>query len=60
MKLPQDAIIAEAKITRYLLQWKPEDDKSKFLSQAGYEMITAIATRKRHKKTNFTFKCCLY
>jgi hypothetical protein len=41
MKLPQDAIIAEAKITRYLLQWKPEDDKSKFLSQAGYEMIIA-------------------
>jgi hypothetical protein len=41
MKLPQDTIIAEAKLTRYLLQWKPEDDKSKFLLQAGYETATA-------------------
>ncbi|NEO18727.1 MULTISPECIES: DUF6883 domain-containing protein [unclassified Moorena] len=36
MKLPQDAIIATAKLTRYLLVWRDNDDKSKFLAQAGY------------------------
>ena len=41
MKLPQDTIIAEAKLTRYLLQWKPQDDKSQFLLKAGYEIATA-------------------
>ncbi|MDJ0731597.1 MAG: hypothetical protein QNJ33_16570 [Crocosphaera sp.] len=41
MKLPEDTIIAEAKITKYLLRWKPEDDKSRFLAQAGYTMTTA-------------------
>jgi hypothetical protein len=34
--LPQDAIIAEAKFTEYLLIPLPKDDKSKFLAQAGY------------------------
>lgn len=36
MRLPQDAIIAEEKLTRYLLVPLPKDDKSKFLAQAGY------------------------
>ena len=36
MRLSPDAIIAPAKITQYLLQARPEDDKSKFLAQAGY------------------------
>jgi hypothetical protein len=36
MKLPPDAIIATAKLTRYLLVWRDADDKSKFLAQAGY------------------------
>ena len=37
MKLPGDAIIATTKVTEYLLRWRPEDDKSAFLAQAGYE-----------------------
>jgi hypothetical protein len=36
MKLPPDAIIATAKLTRYLLVWRDADDKSQFLAQAGY------------------------
>lgn len=36
MKLSPDAIIAEAKLTQYLLKPLPQDDKSKFLAQAGY------------------------
>ena len=38
MKLPQDAIIAAEKLTLYLLQWQPENDKSGFLARAGYEL----------------------
>jgi hypothetical protein len=40
MKLPADAIIATRKITEYLLRWRPEDDKSAFLAQAGYTVET--------------------
>ncbi len=36
MKLSPDAIIAQAKLTQYLLKLLPQDDKSKFLAQAGY------------------------
>jgi hypothetical protein len=36
--LPQDAIIAEEKLTNYLLVPLPKDDKSKFLAQAGYRL----------------------
>lgn len=38
MLLPQDAIIAEEKLTKYLLVLLPKDDKSKFLAQAGYTL----------------------
>jgi hypothetical protein len=41
MKLPGDAIIAMRKMTEYLLRWRPEDDKSAFLAQAGYTIGTA-------------------
>jgi hypothetical protein len=41
MKLPHDAIIATRKITEYLLRWRPEDDKSAFLAQAGYTVETS-------------------
>lgn len=33
-----NAVIPEAKLTRYLLVWKPKDDKSGFLAQAGYTL----------------------
>ena len=38
MKLPADALIAPEKLTHYLLRWRPEDDKSAFLAQAGYTL----------------------
>jgi hypothetical protein len=38
MKLSPNAIIAEAKLTKYLLVWRQADDKSKFLAQAGYTL----------------------
>lgn len=38
MKLPSDAHIAQEKLTRYLLQPRPEDDKSAFLARAGYTL----------------------
>jgi len=41
MKLPPDAIIATTKLTEYLLRWRPEDDKSEFLAQAGYTALNA-------------------
>jgi hypothetical protein len=36
MKLPDDSEIASIKITQYLLKLREEDDKSKYLAQAGY------------------------
>ncbi len=36
MKIPFDAIIPEPKLTKYLLVFKPRNDKSKFLAQAGF------------------------
>ncbi|MGF1525031.1 MAG: DUF6883 domain-containing protein [Leptolyngbyaceae cyanobacterium] len=36
MRIPQDAIISDDKITRYLLVQKLRNDKSKFLAQANF------------------------
>jgi hypothetical protein len=36
VKIPPDAIIPEEKLTRYLLVPRPEDDKSRYLAQAGF------------------------
>lgn len=36
MKLSVDALITREKIANYLLIWRPENDKSQFLAQAGY------------------------
>ena len=38
MKIPVDAIIPEPKLTRYLLVFKPRNDKSQFLAQAGFSL----------------------
>ena len=38
MLLPVDTIIAEEKLTRYLLVLLPKDDKSQFLQKAGYTL----------------------
>jgi hypothetical protein len=36
MKIPSNAIIADSKITHYLLVFREQDDKSKFLEKAGF------------------------
>ncbi|MGC1310151.1 MAG: DUF6883 domain-containing protein [Phormidesmis sp.] len=36
MQISKDAIIPESKLTHYLLVFKAENDKSKFLAQAGF------------------------
>jgi len=36
MRIPADAIIADDKLTRYLLVQRTFDDKSGFLAQAGF------------------------
>jgi hypothetical protein len=41
MRLPADATIDPRKVTAYLLQNRPEDDKSAFLTQAGYTIENA-------------------
>lgn len=38
MKIPSDALIPEAKLTRYLLVPRPRSGKSKFLAQAGFTL----------------------
>ena len=41
MKLEGEFIIPEAKLTQYLLVLRKEDDKSKFLAQAGFTLANA-------------------
>ncbi|AIE75893.1 MULTISPECIES: DUF6883 domain-containing protein [unclassified Synechocystis] len=36
MKLAQDSIITQEKLTDYLLKRLPKDDKSQYLARAGY------------------------
>lgn len=38
MKIPQNAIIPDSKLTQYLLVFKLRNDKSKFLAQAGFTL----------------------
>ncbi|NER52213.1 MAG: hypothetical protein F6J92_37345 [Symploca sp. SIO1A3] len=38
MKIPRDATIPDTKLTRYLLIPREQDDKSKFLAQAGFTL----------------------
>ncbi len=38
MKIPEDAVIPDDKITRYLLVQKARNDKSKFLAQAEFTL----------------------
>ncbi|ACK64411.1 conserved hypothetical protein [Rippkaea orientalis PCC 8801] len=36
MQIPPNAIIPQAKLTEYLLKYKTKNDKSQYLSQAGF------------------------
>ena len=38
MKLAGNVVIAEEKLTQYLLVWRARNDKSGYLAQAGYEL----------------------
>ncbi len=38
MKIPENAIIPDAKLTKYLLVFKQKNDKSKYLLQAGFTL----------------------
>ena len=48
MKIPDNAVIPEEKLTRYLLVPRLKDDKSQYLAQAGFtqanpeDLLTAI------------------
>ena len=63
MRIPEDLIIPDAKITQYLLVLKARNDKSKFLTQAGFThknpealklaiRTQALATEAREEKSN--------
>lgn len=39
MKLDANALIANEKVTNYLLEWRPENDKSQFLALVGYTIV---------------------
>ena len=41
MKLPADSLIAEDKLTRYLLVSQAHGDKSAYLAQVGYALRNA-------------------
>lgn len=63
MRIPEDLIISDAKITQYLLVQKARNDKSGFLAQAGFNLenpevlklaiqIQAMATEAIAEKSN--------
>jgi len=43
VKLPDDAVVAPEKITRYLLVWRCLDDKSAYLAKGGYSLFNPEA-----------------
>jgi hypothetical protein len=45
VRIPEDLIIPDAKITGYLLVPKPRNDKSKFLAQAGFTQENSEALK---------------
>lgn len=47
MKLKGDIVIADEKLTDYLLKWRPISDKSQFLASAGYTLENWETLKKR-------------
>lgn len=45
VRVPADAVIADDKLTRYLLVRRQADDKSQFLARGGYTAANADALR---------------
>ncbi|MGL5795657.1 MAG: DUF6883 domain-containing protein [Waterburya sp.] len=54
MKIPTDAIISESKLTKYLLVFKPRNDKSQFLAQAGFSLDNWQALEIAIRQLNLT------
>ena len=52
MKIPVDAIIPEPKLTKYLLVFKPRNDKSQFLAQAGFTLDNWLALKTAIQQLN--------
>ena len=63
VRIPEDSIIPDAKVTNYLLVQKARNDKSKFLAQAGFTQenpedlklaiqIQAVATEALEDRSN--------
>jgi hypothetical protein len=46
MRIPEDAVISEDKLKRYLLVKRPLDDKSGFLGRAGFTARNWIELRR--------------
>ncbi|ARI82557.1 hypothetical protein BH695_3278 [Microcystis aeruginosa PCC 7806SL] len=45
MYLPSDSLIPDDKITKYLLKFRPKDDKSKYLARAGFTLANPDALK---------------
>ncbi|WP_017306929.1 DUF6883 domain-containing protein [Spirulina subsalsa] len=45
MQLPENVIIPDAKLTQYLLVFREQDDKSKFLQKAGFTQENSEALK---------------
>ena len=45
MKIPDNAVIPDEKLTKYLLVPRPWDDKSKYLARAGFRLDQADILR---------------
>jgi hypothetical protein len=45
VRIPEDSVIPDAKITQYLLILKARNDKSRFLAQAGFTQENPEALR---------------
>jgi hypothetical protein len=51
VKILEDAVIPEEKLTRYLLVPRIKDDKSKFLAQAGFTQDIAVPIQMKYTIT---------
>jgi len=50
MKIPPNAVIAEEKLTQYLLVPRQRNDKSRFLSQAGFSVEEPVILEQAIRK----------
>ena len=58
MKIDHNAIISQAKLTQYLLVFKPRNDKSQFLAQAGFTLDNWQALETAIRELILAHKAC--